>query len=574
MWSTNCRATAHVARTWRVPHPTAGTPNRSDDAQASDVAQASPEPVRTEASEPVPASVSSSRRTSTEDFLFPDESAFPWWPVPSHVKPAQQSEAIGVYHSNVRLADGRVGLLVDPGSYGNLVGAHWLQEAGLAAGQTPALTRRDMPLQVGGVGKGAQVCQDDCRLPIALTRSDGSVTTGSFTSPVVQHSACPALLGLRSLQENRAILDLEKKQLHFVGPGEPTLVLPPGSETFQLESAMSGHLLLPCTSSAPATSGEHHLFADKTQQPEPLETQGQEDHTLSSVSEAACRQACNDFHLGTALSLLSRIAHEIHARTSSQELQPPEPRPWLTHLLQKVFKQEPADDSARPAWSHSTVTTSPQSVANIPGHSELTGASNTSDASLRSPQVSAIIPERSRPAGVTACADGNGLPAQVSEHVQVPQESGSGPQRLGAHEVCRPSRQNHRPGLATLRRVLLISSFHSTASAFLSQGWEATRLRPLELLRSGFDDAVGRIKQNEYQALWVDLADARQFAGQERTSSVCSRLSVLVSWAGRQEVSVVFAASRHGAWQHPAVKALLEQGRYHSSYHNWCRVGA
>ena len=108
-------------------------------------------------------------------------------------------------------------------------------------------------------GLCAQVCTEDCVLPISLTHQDGSVTTGTFTSPVVTSSGCPALLGLKALQDQKAILDLSKRQLHFVGQGEPTLVLPPGSETFQLEAAMSGHLLLPCTSSAPATAGEHHL---------------------------------------------------------------------------------------------------------------------------------------------------------------------------------------------------------------------------------------------------------------------------------------------------------------------------
>ena len=40
-----------------------------------------------------------------------------------------------------------------------------------------------------------------------------------------------------------------------------TLTLPPGSETFRLESAQSGHLLLPFSRSTQATAS-HHLFAD------------------------------------------------------------------------------------------------------------------------------------------------------------------------------------------------------------------------------------------------------------------------------------------------------------------------
>ena len=107
---------------------------------------------------------------------------------------------------------------------------------------------RASPLQVGGVGKGVQQCLADCRLPIALSRHDDSAATGTHTAPVVSQSACPALLGLKTLQDRRAILDCDKKLLHFPSTGEVTLKLPPGSETFQLEAAESGHLLLPCDS--------------------------------------------------------------------------------------------------------------------------------------------------------------------------------------------------------------------------------------------------------------------------------------------------------------------------------------
>ena len=173
----------------------------------------------------------------------------------------------------------------------------------------PTMKSRASPLQVGGVGKGAQLCREDCTLPIDLTRQDGSVTAGSFTSPVVSQSGCPALLGLRSLQDNRAILDMAKKQLHFAAPGEVTLVLPPGSETFQLESAVSGHLLLPCTSRVPATQGEHHLFAD--------EAEDAYLNTLLSTSnpeaeEAQCQQVLENYDYATASALLVKLCRGWH----------------------------------------------------------------------------------------------------------------------------------------------------------------------------------------------------------------------------------------------------------------------
>ena len=46
--------------------------------------------------------------------------------------------------------------------------------------------------------------------------------------------------------ENRALLNMQDMTLHFAGPGEVQVILPPGSESFQLEMSPSGHLMLPC----------------------------------------------------------------------------------------------------------------------------------------------------------------------------------------------------------------------------------------------------------------------------------------------------------------------------------------
>ena len=58
----------------------------------------------------------------------------------------------------------------------------------------------------------------------------------------------PGLLGLASLENRRAILDLVNHELHFLGPGDFNLeqALPSGTESFKLKRAPSGHLLLPC----------------------------------------------------------------------------------------------------------------------------------------------------------------------------------------------------------------------------------------------------------------------------------------------------------------------------------------
>jgi hypothetical protein len=55
----------------------------------------------------------------------------------------------------------------------------------------------------------------------------------------------PGLLGLRSLETDRAILDMGNKKLYFPGPGEVKIELPPGSIEVPLEKAPSGHLVMP-----------------------------------------------------------------------------------------------------------------------------------------------------------------------------------------------------------------------------------------------------------------------------------------------------------------------------------------
>ena len=183
---------------------------------------------------------------------------FPWWPTTFADAADLQGKEVGAdadmqqsFHTETRLADGRIGLLVDPGSVGNLAGDEWMQ--GLAkeafdSGRKPSETRRPRPLQVSGVGAGAQECTHNCVIPTACVGADGKADEGTFTAPTVKGSQLPGLLGLHSLEQCRAILDMHKGKLHFCGPGDYDLEqhLPPGTKTYDLAKAPSGHLLLPC----------------------------------------------------------------------------------------------------------------------------------------------------------------------------------------------------------------------------------------------------------------------------------------------------------------------------------------
>ena len=82
-----------------------------------------------------------------------------------------------------------------------------------------------------------------------MSRENDTTVTGSFTTPVVAESELPGLLhlGFKTMRNNRAVLDMVNLQLHFCGPADINLTLPPGTKSFQLEISPSGHFVLPCT---------------------------------------------------------------------------------------------------------------------------------------------------------------------------------------------------------------------------------------------------------------------------------------------------------------------------------------
>eukprot|EP00974_Lingulodinium_polyedra_P080896 7836986-Lingulodinium_polyedra.AAC.1 len=66
---------------------------------------------------------------------------------------------MSIYHAGTRLGGNRAGLQVDTGVWGNLSGDAWVQEQALLskkAGYMPSQAKLDTPLNVQGVGSGAQ----------------------------------------------------------------------------------------------------------------------------------------------------------------------------------------------------------------------------------------------------------------------------------------------------------------------------------------------------------------------------------------------------------------------------------
>ena len=163
------------------------------------------------------------------------------------------------YHAQVR-CQGLEGLLVDVGAIGNLCGSAFIKrvtEKALKFGHGSVWQKLDKKLSVEGVGKESDTTQDEVIAPICLP--DGR--TGTYTTPVIENSELPALLGLKTLSQERALIDCFNKQIIFVGPGGYRLQASPGSRTYKLHTAATGHLLLPCDcwESAKMSAGEKQL---------------------------------------------------------------------------------------------------------------------------------------------------------------------------------------------------------------------------------------------------------------------------------------------------------------------------
>ena len=167
------------------------------------------------------------------------------------------SQTSRTFISSTELSDGRQALLLDIGSWNNLTGTPWARRTavlGGRAGRQAKQTRRERPLDVSGVGTGVQTCTHDCELPITLKTTDDRALVGLYRAPTVDDNALPALLGLKTLLERRAIIDLTRMQISFTGPGESRIDFSPGTDTFAMMQAPSGHLMLPCCEYGAASS--------------------------------------------------------------------------------------------------------------------------------------------------------------------------------------------------------------------------------------------------------------------------------------------------------------------------------
>ena len=162
-------------------------------------------------------------------------SSFPWWESTTR---KVQSVA---YHLKTRI-NGVVGLLVDPGAHDNLIGERTMKALSKQSGKPVEFKKLLAPMAVEGVGKGGQTADQAGCVAIGVGGS-----AGTYTAPIIPDSDLPPLLGMRTLEGRKAILDCGNRRLIFPGPGGVHMHLSPGSLVFELEKSPSGHLILPTT---------------------------------------------------------------------------------------------------------------------------------------------------------------------------------------------------------------------------------------------------------------------------------------------------------------------------------------
>ena len=161
------------------------------------------------------------------------------------------SDLMEVYHSETRMIGGESVLILDIGSVGNLAGSEWCVSQGrkcLENNRQPKQDRRNKPLNVSGVGKGAQRCDFNCKLPVALPRKADGPLGAEYETPVIPNSALPALIGLATMRETRTVLDVTENNWYMCGPGNYNLMeaLPPGTDCSELCYTPSGHMAVRC----------------------------------------------------------------------------------------------------------------------------------------------------------------------------------------------------------------------------------------------------------------------------------------------------------------------------------------
>ena len=160
--------------------------------------------------------------------------SFPWWETAYDIDssdPVPPTPFIGArnFHTMTCLDDGTIGLLVDPGAHDNLAGSNTTRHLASQIGVNAIHRRLELPLNVSGVGKDPQRANDAMIVEFQLMGQNDEVIQASYCAPVIDNSNLPPLLGLKSLTDKRAVLDMHSRVLIFPGQGGIEIRCSPGS---------------------------------------------------------------------------------------------------------------------------------------------------------------------------------------------------------------------------------------------------------------------------------------------------------------------------------------------------------
>ena len=188
-----------------------------------------------------------SRAPSTDSYqstLSHAPTALPAW--------ATNTEIATALHATTSLLGGRLGLIVDLGSWWNLWGKILCRQAAQTAlryGFAPQQRRLDRALQIQGVGEGTQTCEWQGTIHIAAPDEHGAASLHTFEAPIVGGSGenLPGLLRHKTICDKQGLIETApgREMMSFPGPGGYKIEWSPGSRHFPLSLAPSGHLILP-----------------------------------------------------------------------------------------------------------------------------------------------------------------------------------------------------------------------------------------------------------------------------------------------------------------------------------------
>ena len=146
---------------------------------------------------------------------------------PAELGHSHSEPAVRATFWKATLPNGDKTIIPDTGAFGSVTGAILARELAIEAkkhGANVSTEKLDTPFVIGGVGNGTQTCHYQLNIDLAVPETNGSATTMTWKPPIVGGSGegLPGLLGLNSLEENRAILDVGNQQIIYPGPGKVT----------------------------------------------------------------------------------------------------------------------------------------------------------------------------------------------------------------------------------------------------------------------------------------------------------------------------------------------------------------